>query len=410
MCGGEDFENVIDFGLNPLVNSLLDSQDQKDDPVFPLVVKQCQKCFLVQIMDSIDADEIYQNVDYLFFSSDMPNMSMYFRRFAKDIEERFLKYGDFVVEIGSNDGVFLQHLEGYKTLGVDPATNVVLRALRKGIISVPHFFDERLAGQIEKEWGKAKVIMGANCIAHSNDLMGLMKGVDKLLSEDGVFILECNYWGDMVKNKNYNLIYHDHFSYFTLQNWIYFANRYKMRVFDAVIPPAQGDFLNRDKKEESFNIRIFIDRKHRNKTDRMKAILKDERDVNLHSLETAHRYEKEVRAEAKKLGDLIRDLKGKGAKIAGYGAAAKGFALLNLADIDERHIDYFVDDSPAKQGKFAPVSHIPIISRQEAERQLPDYFFITAPNYASVIMEKEKNFKGQFITIDSKIKRNGMGV
>ena len=403
MCGSTEFKNVIDFGLNPLVNSLLDSQNQKDDPVFPLVVKQCQKCFLVQIMDSIDAMEIYKNVDYLFFSSDMPNMSFYFRQLAEDIKKRFLEIGDFVVEIGSNDGVFLQHLREYKTLGVDPATNVVLRALRKGIITVPHFFTERLAGQIEKEWGKAKVIMGANCIAHSNDLRGLMKGVDKLLKEYGVFILECNYWGDMVKNKNYNLIYHDHFSYFTLQNWINFAKRYRMRVFDAFIPPAQGDFIDREKKEESFNIRIFIDRKKRPKTDRMREILKREKDSNLHSLETAHRYEKEVRAEAKKLGDLIRDLKAKGAKIAGYGAAAKGFALLNLADIDQRHIDYFVDDSPAKQGKFAPVSHIPIISRKDAEKQLPDYFFITAPNYARVIMEKERNFKGKFITIDAKI-------
>ena len=403
MCGSKDFEDVIDFGLNSLVNSLLDRQDQQDDQVYPLVVKQCQKCFLVQIRDNIDPTEIYKNVDYLFFSSDMPNMSFYFMQFAKDIKERFLKYGDFVVEIGSNDGVFLQHLNSYKTLGVDPATNVVLRALRKGIITVPQFFTERLAIQIEKEMGKAKVIMGANCIAHSNNLRGLMKGVDKLLTEDGVFILECNYWGDMVKNKNYNLIYHDHFSYFTLQNWIKFAKRYKMRVFDAVIPPAQGDFLDREKKEESFNIRIFIDRKHRPKTDRMKEILQDEIDTNLHSLETAHRYEIEVRAEAKKLGDLIRSLKAKGAKIAGYGAAAKGFALLKLADIDQRHIDYFVDDSPAKQGKFAPVSHISIISREEAEIQLPDYFFITAPNYARVIMEKEKNFKGKFITIDSKI-------
>ena len=287
MCPSKEFEDVINFGENPLVNSLLDSPNQKDDPTYPLVVKQCQRCFLVQIRDSVDATEIYQNVDYLFFSSDMPNMDFYFEQFGKDVQERFIEYGDFLLEIGSNDGIFLQYLRGFSVLGVDPATNVVLRALKKGIVTVPQFFTERLAGQIEKEWKKAKVIMGANCIAHSNDLRGLMKGVDRLLAPDGVFIVECNYWGDMVKNRNYALIYHDHFSYFTLKNWIDFSKKYKMKVFDAVIPPAQGDFLDRKKKAERFNIRIFIDRGKRRSTEGMKVILQNEIDTNLHSLEVA---------------------------------------------------------------------------------------------------------------------------
>ena len=407
MCNSREFEDVIDFGENPLVNSLLKEDDlTKEAITHPLVVKQCQKCFLVQIKDAVDAKEIYQNVDYLFFSSDMPNMDFYFLRFAADVKERFLEFGDFVVEIGSNDGIWLNHFAAYKTLGIDPATNVVLRALKKGVPTIPQFFTERLAGQIAYEWGKAKVIMGANCIAHTDDLREVMRGVDKLLTDDGVFIAECNYWGDMVKNKNYNLIYHDHFSYFTLQNWIDFAKRYKMRVFDAMIPPAQGDFLDGKNKAEPFNIRVFMDRRQRPITERMKEILQNEIDTNLHSLETAQRYASEVKAEAKKLGDLIRDLKEKGAKIAGYGAAAKGFSILKLAEIDERYLDYFVDDSPAKQGKYAPVSHIPIISRTEAESQLPDYFLITAPNYVNVIVRKEKDFKnkgGRFIKIDSKI-------
>ena len=404
MCNSTEFEDVIDFGENPLVNSLLDKEDLgKKVITHPLIVKQCQKCFLVQIKDAVDAKEIYQNVDYLFFSSDMPNLDFYFMQFAKDVEKRFLEFGDFVVEIGSNDGVWLHYLRGYKSLGVDPATNVVLRALKKGIPTIPKFFTKRLASQIEKEWGKAKVIMGANCIAHTDDLRGLMKGVDTLLTDDGVFIVECNYWGDMVKNKNYGLIYHDHFSYFTLKNWINFAKRYNMRVFDAVIPPAQGDFADSKKKAERFNIRMFIDRKQRPITKRMKEILQDEEDMNLHSLETAQRYSREVKFDAGKLGTLVRGLKEQGLTIAGYGAAAKGFSILKLAGIDEKHLEYFVDDSPAKQGKFAPVLKIPIISRKDAESKLPDYFLVTAPNYVNVILGKEKNFKGKFITVDSNI-------
>jgi len=125
--------------------------------------------------------------------------------------------------------------------------------------------------------------------------------------------------------------------------------------------------------------------------------------MNLHSLETAQRYSREVKFDAGKLGTLVRGLKEQGLTIAGYGAAAKGFSILKLAGIDEKHLEYFVDDSPAKQGKFAPVLKIPIISRKDAESKLPDYFLVTAPNYVNVILGKEKNFKGKFITVDSNI-------
>ena len=146
----------------------------------------------------------------------MPNLDKYFKPFALDIKKRFLK-NEFVVEIGSNDGVMLQFFKNSnRILGVDPSTNVVIRALKKGINTLPEFFTKKLSDKIKKEFGKAKVIYGANCIAHLNDLRDVMNGVHNLLKDDGVFIIECNYWGEMVKNFNYSLIYHDHFSYFSI--------------------------------------------------------------------------------------------------------------------------------------------------------------------------------------------------
>merc|ERR1711991_909862 len=168
-----------------------------------LHVKQCKSCKLVQLKEVIDANEIYKKIEYLFFSSDMPNLDKYFKTFAKDIKKRFLKKNDFVVEIGSNDGVMLQFFKN---------TN-------------------KISKQISNEWGKAKVIYGANCIAHLNDLRDVMDGVKHLLRDDGVFIVECNYWGEMVKNFNYSLIYHDHFSYFSIDVWNKFLKKYKMNVF-----------------------------------------------------------------------------------------------------------------------------------------------------------------------------------
>ncbi len=392
MCGGTRFEKVIDFGENPLVNSLLTEKEIGTEETAPLVVYQCQDCHLVQIKEIVDSHQIYQDVDYLYFSSDMPMLSDYFKKFAKDVEERFLEQGDFICEIGSNDGVFLSHLANYRILGIDPALNVVLRALNKGIPTIPEFFTERVAKKIRNEFGEAKLITGSNCIAHLNDLEDLMRGVKTLLTNDGIFVVECNYWGGMVKNKNYALIYHDHFSYFSLQNWVDYAEAKGLKVFDAIVTPAQGGSL-----------RVFMDRGKREMTDRCIELLRREMKTELNTYKTCQRYEKEVKEQARQLGDLINKLKEEGNVIAGYGAAAKGFSVLKLAGIDNNQIDYFIDDSPAKQGKFTPISHIPIYKR---ESQNPDYFFITAPNYKDVIIEKEIEFRnsgGRFITIDGEI-------
>lgn len=397
ICGSKKFKKVIDFGKNPLVNSLIDREDiDKTESVFPLVVEQCQECFLVQIVNPIDSHKIYRDQDYLYFSGDMPGLKDYFREYAEDVKERFLSPGDFVVEIGSNDGTMLKMFsEDYLILGIDPASNCVVRSLRNGVPALSDGFSERIARSVKREFGEASVVYGNNCIAHIDDLHSVIRGVGELLKEDGVFIVECNYWGGMVKNTNYSLIYHDHFSYFSVKNWSDIASVYGMKVFDAVVTPSQGGSL-----------RIFLCNDDRPVTDRCEALFKEEADTNLNSYETCKMYEKQCREEAEKLNLLIWTLKESGKKIAGYGAAAKGFSILKLADIDERHIDYFVDDSPAKQDKYTPVSHIPILSREKAEAVgLPDYFFITAPNYKDIIIEKERKagFKGKFITDKSEI-------
>ena len=398
MCGGKKFKLVIDFGKNPLVNSLIEKKDLAGrEPVFPLVVKRCQACSLVQVTDIVDSHEIYKNVDYLYFSGDMPGLKEYFQEYANDIQERLLTPGNFVVEIGSNDGLMLEMFkEKYKILGVDPSSNVVVRALKNNIPTVSDFFNERLAQSIAREFGQANVVYGNNCIAHLNNLRDLMGGVEALLAKNGVFVVECNYWGGMVKNKNYALIYHDHFSYFSLKNWVDFAPRFGMKVCDAIVTPAQGGSL-----------RVFMKKGTAAMTARCKKLYQEEIATNLNSQATCDRYRKDVLLEAKKLHALVADLRfAKKKIIAGYGAAAKGFSVLKLAGINEKHINYFVDDSPAKQGKFTPVAHIPVISRKEADRKLPDYFFITAPNYERIIVAKEDTFRkngGKFITVDSRI-------
>ncbi len=387
LCGCGAFKTVIDFGENPLVNSLLKKRELGKEKTYPLVVEQCRRCFLVQIVNPVSSEQIYQEQDYLYYTGDMPQQSQYMMAFnglVADIEE-MTDPGDFIVEIGSNDGTVLGKFRDRRILGVDPATNVAIRAIARGVPTISAPFNERTALNIAKEFGSAKVIGGANCLAHIDDIHSVLRGVKALLANDGIFWVECNYWVGMVKEKHYALIYHDHYSYFTLQNWVVLAKMHGMDVFDAYVTEAQGEGL-------SLRLYIGYDKKP---TRRFVDLLEDDRKYN--NYETAQRYCREVLEEAKKLGDLVRGLRG---VVAGYGAAAKGFSILKLAGLTGEHIKFLVDDSPAKQGKYSPVTHIPIISRAEAEKQLPDYFIILAPNYADVIMEKEAEYRkrgGKFI-------------
>lgn len=293
--------------------------------------------------------------------------------------------------MGSNDGILLSFFKDeHKILGIDPATNVVLRALKRGIPTASEFFTERLANLVVGEWGKANVFIANSCVAHVNNPQNLMRGVKAILADDGVFVAEVNYWGAMVKNTNYSLIYHDHFSYLSLKDVQNLAEKFGMRVFDAWVTPSQNYGM----------LRVFMDNGKRDITPRLLEMQKEEADTKLDSLEACKQFEANVRRISDKLLKTLKDLKAQGKKLAGYGASAKGLIILRCAGIGRELIDYFVDDSPAKQGLFAPVDRIPIISRAEAEKQLPDYFVILAPNYAKVILDKEKKFReagGKFI-------------
>lgn len=395
LCDHDKFDKVLDMGDNALVNSLLESVDLTvEEEVYPLELVRCKNCGFVQVKKPIDANKIYKDQDYLYYSSDMPGLSEYFKTYTDKLH--FAPAGSLVVEIGSNDGIMLRHFadRGHAVLGIDPSTNVAIRAMRNGIPTLPLFFTERLARTIQKEFGSVELIYGNNCIAHIDDLEDVMKGVTALLSDTGVFAVECNYWGAMVKDKNYALVYHDHFSYFSLKNWVEYAKKHGMYVIHAEVTPAQGGSL-----------RVFMSKEQQEPTASFIEIEEQEKELDLNSKKTCQRYGKDCVEEAKKLRETIERIKADGKTIVGYGAAAKGFSVLKLAGIDQRHIDCFVDDSPAKQGKYTPVTRIPVLARKDLTKN-PDYFFITAPNYAAVIMEKEKDFLekgGKFILCDSTI-------
>ena len=403
ICGGDKFDTVLDMGMAPLVNSLLNKEEiHSKEHLFPLVVVRCKGCGLAQLDTVVNSQKIYQDQDYLYFTGDMPQESQYIKAFdslVSDIEKIHSDNNDLIVEIGSNDGTVLSKLsKKRRILGVDPSTNVVVRAISRGVPTIAAPFLSPVARSILNEFGHAKVIGGANCLAHIDDIHSVMNGVEVLLDRDGVFWGEVNYWGGMIQHSHYALVYLDHYSYFSLKNWIQICAMHELEIFDAFVTEAQGNGLS---------LRFFASRdKKKLKTERFKVTFQREVENNWNSLEQAVSYGKSCKKEADKLFNVVEGLKKNGASIAGYGAAAKGFSVLQLAGINEDHIAYFVDDSPAKQGKYTPVTHIPVISRKDAQSKLPDYFFITAPNYVDVITKKEEKFRdggGKFILCDGSI-------
>jgi len=400
LCDSPSFQEVINIGSHSLVNSFLKKEDlRKKELLFPIVLRRCRNCSLVQLTEMVAPEEIYRKVNYLYFSSDAPGLADYYQEYAEDIKKRFLNKGDFVLEMASNDGIMLNFFkQDYQILGVDPATNVVLRALKRGLPSLPDFFTKDLAQKILKEWGTAKVIMANNCIGHIDDLKDVLSGVNLLLGKDGVFVIEVHYWGNMLKQINYSLIYHDHYSYPTLKVWSEQAPRFGLRVFDAFVPPIQ----------DNCNIRIFLCKDDRPLTKRLKDLEKYEEKHKLNDYQTCLQYRQTVLNTAQQLRQLLGDLKKNGKRLAGYGASAKAGTISRLSNLNKDLLDNFVDDSPAKHGLYTPIYHLPIISMAEAEKNLPDYFVILAPNYAQSIINRRQDFLergGHFIIPDgAKIK------
>lgn len=390
MCNSNNLTKILELGNHPLVNSYLSKNEiQHEEFLIPLTLYQCNSCNLAQLLDVIDPNEIYSKGKYLYFSSDVPGLQEYFVEYANDIKNKFLDADDLIIELASNDGIFLnQFNHKYDVLGIDGSPNAVIRAIKKGIPSLCSLFNLDIANIIKLEFKTPKVILANNCIAHVDDLNSFMEGVNLLMGDETVFIFETGYWSEMVKRDNYEQIYHDHFCYFSVLNWTSYLKKFNLQIFDAFTTPAQ----------DGCAIRFFISRKKRKKTKQLIDLESMEKDLDLKNLNTSISYANNIINSWSLLHQTLLSLKKKNYKIAGYGASAKGGTISICSDLNKNLINYIVDDSSAKHNLYTPVHHIEIVPRDKYPN--PDYFLILAVNYAENIMKKEKDFKnkgGKFI-------------
>ena len=300
--------------------------------------------------------------------------------------------------MGSNDGSLLIQFKnlGAKTLGIDPAENLVKVAALSGIETVNSYFDSKVAQKVMKKYGKAKAILATNVIAHINNLHEVMKGGEILLEDDGVFLMQFPYSMDLIEKNLFDTIYHEHLSYFSLKSLLVLAENSDLEIFNIEKNELDGGSLKVYLKKKT-------DKKRKVNSSAINKILKEEEKFGLYDIKTYEKFRERVEKLKTEVVKKLKDLKRKNKTIVGYGAAAKANVLLNYFGIDKKTIDYLVDSTPYKQGRFTPGSHIPIYSEDKIYDTNPDYVIIFAWNFAKEIMDKNRKFKekgGKFLFLE----------
>lgn len=393
ICKNKNLKQIINLGSTPPANAFLKKTQLKSKEFFfPLKMNFCKRCGQLQLSHVVSPKLLFQ--DYVYVSSTSPIFIAHFEEYAKSLHKRLkLNKKSLVVDLGSNDGILLKPFKklGVRVLGIDPAVKIAKKATKEGIETLPFFFNTKLAKKILKKYKPADIITANNVFAHIHDIDEIVEGVRILLKEDGVFVIEAPYLIDFVEKNYFDLIYHEHLSYFSVKSLRNLFKLHNMEIFDVIKVDAHGG-----------SARYFIKRKNAKHkiTKSVEDFLIKEKKAKLHNVKTYLSYSKKIDDNKKSLKNLISSLKKEKKSIAGYGAPAKGNTLLNYFKIKNNEIKYIIDDSPYKQGLYTPGTHIPVVSSSILEKDMPDYIFILAWNFAQPIMKKLENFRkkgGKFI-------------
>lgn len=363
------------------------------EPFYPLLTYVCTNCHLVQLEEFVAPDDIFS--EYAYFSSFSDSWVAHAKRYVDLVSERFnLDEGSRVVEIASNDGYLLQHFvdKHIPCLGVEPAANVAQAALAKGVKSVVKFFGKQTARDIAEEFGHADLLLGNNVLAHVPQLNDFVGGLKILLAPNGVITMEFPHLLQLMRENQFDTIYHEHFSYFSFITVERVFAAHGMTLFDVEELPTHGGSL-----------RIYG--RHAEDTtkpigERVTELRSRELAAGFDRLETYSGFSEQVKETKRKLLEFLIQAKRNGKSVAGYGAPGKGNTLLNYCGIRQDFLDYTVDRNPYKQGKFTPGTHIPIYGPEKISETKPDYLLLLPWNLQKEIMEQMgyiREWGGKFV-------------
>ena len=381
----ESLTNIfVDLGTFPLSNAFLTKRMLNNfEKIYPLCAYVCDNCFLVQLPEFEKPENIFE--DYAYFSSYSSTWLHHAENYVNMMIEKFgFNERNQIIEIASNDGYLLQFFKkkNIPILGIEPATNVAKVAKERGIPTLTKFFNVNTANELKKENKLAELIIGNNVLAHVPDLNNFVKGLKILLKPTGIITLEFPHILQLIQKNQFDTIYHEHFSYFSLLTSQKIFSFHELTIFDVDEIPTHGGSLRIYlKHSESENILI---------NQKVDILLEKEKQFGLENISTYENFTKNVKEIKEKLQEFFITAKKSGKKIVCYGAAAKGNTMLNYCKIGNEFIDYVVDQNPYKQKLFLPGTHIPIKSPDEIQKTKPDYVVIIPWNLKEEIMEQVK--------------------
>lgn len=384
----------VNLGMSPLANSYLKASAlNRMEPFYPLHVYVCSECLFIQLEEFESPEAIFS--DYAYFSSYSEAWLKHAEAYTDMMITRFgFNEKTQVVEIASNDGYLLQYFKkrNVPVLGVEPAANVAKVAEEKGIPSLIRFFGVETAKEMVRTGIQADLLLGNNVLAHVPDLNGFVAGMKILLKPEGIITMEFPHLLRLIAENQFDTIYHEHFSYFSLIVVEKIFEKHGFILFDVEEIPTHGGSL-----------RIFArhpDAKKHANTGRVEALKQRERQAGLDRMETYSSFAGKVMEIKSQLLSLLIEAKRRGKRIVGYGAPAKGNTLLNVCGVRTDFIDYTVDRSPYKQGYFLPGTHIPIYQPDKIKEDRPDYILILPWNLKDeIIMQMAyiREWGGEFI-------------
>ncbi len=393
VCEKSNPRKVLTLGPTPPANAFLtEEQSNQGEKFYPLDVYFCTGCGFLQLGHVISPEILFGN--YLYVSSTSQVFVKHFESMAEHLYSLFnLNSKSLVIDIGSNDGILLKPFKklGTKVLGIEPAKNIAQMARDSGIRTESDFFSQNLTQKIVKKYGQADLITATNVFAHIDNLDEVIKGLKIILKDNGVFMIEAPYLIDFLQKRYFDLVYHEHLSYWSVDSLKTLFKRFEMTVFRVEKVPVHGG-----------TIRVFLKR-NEGKWPIEKSVekfLNLEKKMRLKEISTYLSYADKVYENKVKLLTLLGKIKRQGKTIAAYGAPAKGNTLLNFFSIGTETLDFVVDDSPFKQGLYTPGKHIPVVPSSEIYAKKPDYILILAWNFAESIMKMHEKYHaagGRFI-------------
>ena len=393
-CGAPLQHTFVDLGMSPLCETFLRADQLNEmEPFYPLHVYVCDRCFLVQLQEYVRREAIF--TEYAYFSSYSDSWLAHARRYtAQMIEELGLTSGSRVIEVASNDGYLLQYFveRGIPALGIEPAANVAQAAIAKGVPTLVKFFGRETARALAAQDQRADLLIGNNVLAQVHDLNDFVAGMKVVLAPRGVITMEFPHLARLVAENQFDTIYHEHFSYFSLLSVTQIFAAHGLTIYDVDELETHGGSL-----------RIFACHAEdplRPISHRVDTLRAREADAGLDQLGYYGDFAARVRETKRKLLDFLIGAKRAGKSVAGYGAPGKGNTLLNYCGIRTDFLDYTVDRNPYKHGRFLPGTHIPVYPTERIRETQPEYVLILPWNVKQEVMSQLayiREWGGQFV-------------